>query len=50
MIVPHCGTCSCSQTWEIVSHHVVQALTLALGIVLGMVTTVWIVAATGGGQ
>jgi len=50
MSYPHCGTCSCSQTWEIVSHHLVQVLVLALGIVLGMGATVWIVAATGGGQ
>lgn len=27
----HCSTCVCNQAWEIVTHHLVQAVVVAVG-------------------
>jgi len=33
-MIPHCCTCTCEAWAEILSHHVAEALTIAVGITL----------------
>lgn len=34
--MPHCSTCTCSELFEIVSHHVLQWFVLTCGIACGL--------------